>query len=131
MPTALLLGTLGVSACSGQAAQAPASPTSNAPASTATEAEETASDTSTQATNAATSAADSAGDTVDINSASTEQIAQTLRENGVPEPDRWATEIDKLRDVNPAEAANRLREQADQVGLNQESLQRLLGSLRF
>lgn len=131
IPTALLVGALGLSACSSQEPAAPASPTAEAPTSAATGATNTASDAMTDATDAATSAADSVSDTVDINNASTEQISQTLRENGVPDPDRWAGEIEKLRDVNPAEAATRLRQQADQAGLNQETVQRLLGSLRF
>ena len=131
IPTALLVVALGLSACSGLEAEAPASPTAEAPTSAAAEATDTASDTMSEATDAASSAADSVSESVNINNASTEQIAQTLRDNGVPDADRWAGEIDKLRNVNPAEAVNRLRQQADQAGLNQESVTKLVESLRF
>lgn len=139
------LGVVGLTACSSGASTVPETTAAATPTQTATPTDslmDTATDAASGAAGDATDAADSAraaassaaaavSERADINSASTEEIAATLRENGVPDADRWAGEIDRLRKTDPNTVTTRLQQEAERAGINQETVQNLLGSLRF
>lgn len=134
----LLVGALGLSACSQQEAESAADQAGDSVTSVAAEAGEAAikagdaaGEAATRATDAASSAVAAAGGKVDLNTASREEIEAALRENGVTDPDRWAAELEKLRPIEADQLGARLREELSKLDVDTQTLRGILESVRL
>ncbi len=146
-----LAAALTLSACSGADTQAASDAASNAvqqggaavtsagraageagaaASSAAGQAGAAASSAAQQAGAAASSAAQQVRERVDLSSASTDEIAQTLKDNGVTDADRWAAEIDKLRDTSPQQVGAKLQQELASRGVDAQTAQRILDSIQ-
>ena len=68
--------------------------------------------------------------TVDANTASVDEIAAALSDNGVPNPDRWAREVEEYRPYDTTDPTlSKLRDELAKYNPDDATLEAIIASL--
>lgn len=94
------------------------------------QAQDSARSAAAEASKAAGPAIDRAREQIDLNTASRADIEAALRERGVPNPQRWAAELDRIPDVDAVEVEARVRQELSRFNVDDQTVQQILDTIR-